>query len=126
MPKPARDRLARLLAGTQPPRTDSASLRLPGDVLALEVTDLGSIRTPIRAAEAKRLIAAARPVQFGRGEETLEDASVRDTWELTPDHVWIGGPRCQAHLNEALEHFRDVLGLPAGARLTAELHSMLV
>ena len=126
MPKPARDRLARLLAGTQPTRADSAMLRLPGDVLAVEITDLGSIRTPIRAAEARRLIGAARPAHFGRGEETLSDASVRDTWELVPDQVRIGGPRWQAHLDAALEHFRDELGLPAGARLTAELHSMLI
>jgi len=47
MPKPARDRLARLLAGTEPARADSATLRLPGDALELEVTGLGPIKTPI-------------------------------------------------------------------------------
>lgn len=126
MAKHARDRLARLLAGTEPTRADSAMLRLPGDALELEVIDLGPIKTPIRAAQAKRLIGAARPAQFGRGEETLSDASVRDTWELTPDQVSLGGQTWQAHLDVALEHFSNELGLPAGARLTAELHSMLV
>lgn len=126
MPKPARDRLARLLAGAEPTRVDSAMLRLPGEVLELEVTDLGPVKTPIRAAVAKRLIAAAHPAQFGRGKETLSDPSVRDTWEVTPDHVHLGGPAWQAQLDSALEHFCTELGLPGGSRLTAELHSMLV
>ena len=126
MPTHARDRLAQLLAGTGPARADSAKLELPGDVLELEVTDLGPIKTPIRAAQAKRLIGAARPAQFGRGEETLRDVSVRDTWELTPDQVSLGGRTWQAHLDAALEHFCDELGLPVGARLTAELQSLLV
>jgi predicted 2-oxoglutarate/Fe(II)-dependent dioxygenase YbiX len=101
-------------------------LRLPGDVLELEVRGLGPITIPIRAAQAKRLIEAARPAQFGRGQETLSDASVRDTWELTPEQVHLGGPAWQAHLDAALEQFCDELGLPTGARLTAELHSLLV
>ncbi len=126
MPNPARDRLARLLAGTGPAGADSAMLRLPGDVLKLEVANLGPIQTPIRAAQAKQLIGTARPAQYGRGEDTLSDTSVRDTWEVAPDQVSIGGPTWQAHLDAALEDFCDELGLPAGARLTAELHSLLV
>ncbi len=126
MPKPARDRLVHLLAGTEPKRADTAMLRMPRGILSLEVDGLGPIPTPIRAAQAKRLIGAARPAQFGRGEQTLSDASVRDTWELTPDQVRLGGPEWQAHLDVALDHFRDELGLPFDTRLTAELHSMLV
>lgn len=126
MPHPARDRLAHLLAGTEPPRADSAMLHLPGDILSLDVADLGPVTTPVRAPQAKRLISAARPAHFGRGEETPRDPSVRDTWELTPDQVSLGGPRWHAHLNAALEHFREELGMPAGSQLTAELHSMLV
>jgi hypothetical protein len=126
MPISARERLARLLAGTQPARADSAMVRLPGDILELEVTGLGLVKTPIRATQAKRLIEAARPAQFGRGEETLSDTSVRDTWELAADQVGLGGPGWEAHLEAALEHFCDELGLPAGSRLRAEPHSLLV
>ncbi|WP_026818318.1 2OG-Fe(II) oxygenase family protein [Arthrobacter castelli] len=126
MPKTARDRLARLLAGTGPTRADSAMLRLPGDVLTLEVANLSPTQTPIRAAQAKQLIGAAHPAQYGRGEDTLSDTSVRDTWEVAPDQVNLGGPTWQAHLEAALDDFCDELGLPAGARLTAELQSLLV
>jgi len=126
MASTARDRLAQLLAGDQGTRSDAAELRLPGDALTLHVADVGPVPLPVRAAQAKRLIAVARPAQFGRGEETLSDTSVRDTWELSPDQVSIGGPTWDAHLDAALAHFRDELGLPAGSRLRAEVHSLLV
>ena len=122
----ARDRLAHLLAGDQAARSDTAMLRLPGDALKLHVADVGPVTLPVRAAQAKRLIAAARPALFGHGEETLSDTSVRDTWELTPDQVILGGASWDAHLNAALAHFRDDLSLPASSSLRAELHSLLV
>ena len=63
---------------------------------------------------------------FGRGEEMLADTSVRDTWELTPDQITLGGPGWTALTDRALEHFRDKLGLTRTSRLRAERHSMLV
>jgi len=122
----ARDRLARLLAGDQAVGSQSAMLRLPGDAVEMHVTDVGALTLPVRAATAKRLISVARPALFGRGQETLSDRSVRDTWELTPAQVTLGGPRWDAHLEAALTHLRDELGLPPGSQLRAELHSLLV
>jgi hypothetical protein len=121
-----RDRLVRLLGGDEAVGSDSAMLRLPGDALELHVSDVGGITLPVRAAQAKRLIAAARPAMFGRGEETLSDQAIRDTWELTPAQVTLGGPKWDAQLEIALAHFRDELGLPPGSQLRAELHSLLV
>jgi len=122
----ARDRLAHLLAGDQAARSDTAMLRLPGDALKLHVADVGPVTLPVRAAQAKRLIAVARPALFGHGEETLSDRSVRDTWKLTPDQVILKGASWDAHLNAALARFRDDLSLPASSSLRAELHSLLV
>lgn len=51
---------------------------------------------------------------------------MRDTWELTPAQVTLGGPEWNAHLEAALTRFREELGLPADSRLRAELHSLLV
>lgn len=126
MPKTARERLAQILADVEPDGADSAMLRLPGDVLELCVDGVGPVQTPIRAAQAKQLITAARPAGYGRGEQTLNDASVRDTWEIAPDRVTLGGTAWQACLDAALEQFGEELGLPEGTWLTAELHSMLV
>jgi hypothetical protein len=55
---------------------------------AAEEVRRARVRTPL----AKKLIAVARSAMFGRGEETLSDANVRDKWELTPDQITLGGP----------------------------------
>ncbi len=101
-------------------------LRLPGDAVEVDVTDVGALTLPVRAATAKSLISVARPALFGRGQKTISDRSVRDTWELTPAQVTLGGPKWDAHLEDALTHFRDELGIPADSQLRAELHSLLV
>lgn len=126
MPKTARERLAQLLADSEPARPFSAQLRAPAHVLELEVSGVGPVGLPVRAPLAKKLIAAARPASFGRGEETLTDTAVRDTWELAPGQLTFGGSDWAALLDGALEHFRDELGLPRMSQLRAEPHSMLV
>lgn len=126
MTKTARERLARVFAGAEPAGAFSAQLLAPAQMLELEVSGVGPVRLPVRAPSAKKLIAVARPAMFGRGEQTLTDTGVRDTWELTPDQFTIGGSGWTALLDGALEHFRDELGLPPRARLHAEPHSMLV
>ena len=122
----ARERLARLLSDSEPTRAFSAQLLAPEHLLQLEVAGVGPVHLTVRAPLAKKLITVARPAMFGRGEQTLADTSVRDTWELTPDQITLGGPGWTALLDRALEHFRDELGLPWPSRLRAELHSMLV
>jgi hypothetical protein len=126
MAKTARERLTQLFDDTEPAGSFSAQLLAPTHLLQLEVPGVGPVHLPVRAPLAKKLIAVARPAMFGRGEETLTDTGVRDTWELTPDQITLGGPGWPALLDGALEHFRDELGLPRRARLRAEPHSMLV
>ena len=116
----ARERLAHLLRDSEPAGSFSAQLMAPPHVLQLEVSGVGPVGLPVRAPLAKKLIAVARPAMFGRGEETLTDTSVRDTWELTPDQITLGGPGWTALMERALEHFRDELGLPRTSRLRAE------
>ncbi|MFD2468035.1 2OG-Fe(II) oxygenase [Amycolatopsis silviterrae] len=126
MAKTARERLARLFASTGQAGSFSAQLQAPAQAVELEVSGVGPVRLPVRAPAAKKLIAVARPAMFGRGEQTLTDTGVRDTWELTPDQFTLGGSGWTALLDDALEHFRDELGLLRRARLRAEPHSILV
>lgn len=121
----ARSRLAQVLAGNGASHVDAAMVHLPSTAVNLDVNGVGSIKLPVRPAQAKQLIAHARRASFGRGEDTLHDASVRDTWELVPEQVTLGA-EWDTVLNRALTHFRDELGVPAGLQLRAELHSMLV
>ncbi len=126
MTKPARERLAQLLGGSQRDKTFSTSMHADPSMLSLQVTGVGPVTLPVRAPMAKKLIAAARPAHFGQGEETLLDRSVRDTWEITPEQFTIGGLDWPRLLDEVLGHVRETLGVPKGARLWVEPHSMLV
>ena len=126
MGRTARERLARLLDDAEAPGSFSAQILAPADALRVEVVGLGAVQTPVRGPLAKKLIAVGRPAKFGRAEQTLTDTSVRDTWEITPDLVTLGGPAWEATLGAVLDDVRDELGLPPTTRLRAELHAMLV
>ena len=75
-------------------------------------------------AKARKLASLGQPARFGRGEQTLTDPDVRDTWEI-PKHLvraeWNG-----AALQVILATVKEELGLPNAAELTADLHSLLV
>jgi hypothetical protein len=122
----ARERLAKLLDDAEAPGAFSAQILAPADALKVEVDGVGAVQTPVRTPLAKKLIAVAQPAKFGRGEQTLTDASVRDTWEITPNLVTLGGPTWEATLGAVLDNVGDELGLPPTTRLRAELHAMLV
>src|SRR5215469_16594112 len=117
-----RERLVRVLDGSLAPGAFSAQLSVPARDVRLTVAGAGPISLPVKAPQAKQMIACARPARFGRGEQTLTDLSVRDTWEIMPDQVTLTGLDWDAILAEV----RDELGLPARARLLAEPHALLV
>ena len=119
----ARDRLGRMLRGEET-SAFSVELKARPDDLALEVEGFGAVKFPVTAAKARKLIELGRPARFGRGEETLTDPGVRDTWEIPKKLVratW-NAPM----LAVILATVKEELGLPSGAELTADLHSLLV
>jgi hypothetical protein len=119
----ARDRLARTLLGGAE-AAFSAELTLRAENLRLVVEGFGPVRFPVTPAKARKLASLGQPARFGRGEQTLTDPDVRDTWEI-PRHLvraeWTGGA-----LQVILATVKEELGLPDAAELTAELHSLLV
>jgi hypothetical protein len=119
----ARDRLARTLRGDVQ-TAFSVELTAETDDLRLEVEGFGPVKFPVTPARARKLVELGQPARFGRGEETLTDPDVRDTWEI-PKHLvraeWDGGA-----LQDILATAKDELGLPHAATLTADLHSFLV
>jgi 2OG-Fe(II) oxygenase superfamily len=119
----ARDRLARTLRGdTQAAFSVELTARL--DDLSLEVEGFGPVKFPVTPAKARKLLGLGQPARFGRGEETLTDPDVRDTWEI-PDHL-VRAEWDAAALKDILATVKEELGLPHAAELTAELHSLLV
>jgi hypothetical protein len=122
----ARDRFATLLGETMAAGAFSARRTARPDDLRLEVRGVGPIALPVSVGQAKELCSIGRPARFGKGEQTLLDANVRDTWEIPESLVKIDEPRWNATLRPVLDRLRADLGLPAGCALTADFHSMLV
>ena len=119
----ARDRLGRTLRGDA---QDAFSVELTSrtDDLNLDVEGFGHVRFPVTPAKARKLLGLGRPARFGRGEETVTDPDVRDTWEI-PKHL-VRAEWNDAKLKVILETVKEELGLPNAAELTADLHSLLV
>src|SRR5579863_4574896 len=82
----ARDRLARMLRGDVK-SAFSVELTARTDDLGLEVDGFGPVRFPVTPAKARKLLGLGQPARFGRGEETLTDPDVRDTWEIPKNLV---------------------------------------
>jgi predicted 2-oxoglutarate/Fe(II)-dependent dioxygenase YbiX len=119
----ARDRMARLL-DEEAAAAASVELKAATSDLRLAVEGIGPVPFPVTPATARKLIAAGQPARFGRGEDTLTDKAVRDTWEI-PKHL-VRASWDEAVLEDALATARDELGLPYGCSLTADFHSLLV
>jgi predicted 2-oxoglutarate/Fe(II)-dependent dioxygenase YbiX len=119
----ARDRLARTLRGDVA-TPFSVELTTRTSDLSLAVDGLGPVKFPVTPAKARKLASLGQPAQFGRGEQTLTNPDVRDTWEIPKPLVhaeWSG-----AALQDILATVKEGLGLPNAAELTADLHSLLV
>ena len=119
----ARDRLARTLRGDVQAAFSVTLTAAMGD-LNLEVEGFGHVKFPVTPAKARKLLGLGRPARFGRGEETVTDADVRDTWEI-PKHL-IRAEWNDAAMKVILATVKEELGLPNAAALTADLHSLLV
>ena len=119
----ARDRLARTLRGDVQ-TAFSVELTARTDDLSLEVEGFGPVKFPVTPAKARKLLGLGQPARFGRGEETVTDPDVRDTWEI-PRHL-VRDEWNDPTLKDVLATVKEELGLPNAAELTADLHSLLV
>jgi 2OG-Fe(II) oxygenase superfamily len=119
----ARDRLARTLRGDAQTAFSVEMAAKMAD-LSLDVEGFGRVKFPVTPAKARKLLGLGRPARFGRGEQTLTDPDVRDTWEI-PKHL-VRAEWNDARLKVILATVREELGLPNAAELTADLHSLLV
>jgi len=94
--------------------------------LALSVKGVGPITFPVSKATVRKLRSVARPAKYGKGTATIEDRRVRDSWVVPKSRVKLDGRRWRKTLGPQLEAIHADLGLPAGTRLRARLHDLLV
>lgn len=110
------------------------TIRRPGDFYVSGTFDLippgihidgfGPLSLPVLPDQAARLIAAATPAPFGRGEDTVIDTEVRRSWQIGPERVSIAGKRWGATLDAIVA--RAAAGLGAGDGVEAEFYKLLV
>jgi hypothetical protein len=55
----------------------------------LNVDGVGPLGLPLTEAAAKRLISGSRQAPVGKGERTVVDTTVRDTWEIDAAKVFV-------------------------------------
>ena len=120
----ARERLARTLLRGDAQSAFSVELTAKMADLSLQVEGFGQVRFPVTPAKARKLVGLGQPARFGRGEETVADPDVRDTWEI-PRHL-VRARWDDAALTDILATVKEELGLPNAAGLTADLHSLLI
>lgn len=120
------EQIADLLSEAGAPGSFSAKQTRPAEDLHLEVKGLGRLRFPVPRRQAEQLCQIGRLARYGQGEKTLLDRQVRDTWEIPKGRVKIDPRRWKRTLLPVLARLGEDLEVPAGHRLKAEFHAMLV
>ena len=91
----------------------------------MEVDPTGPISFPIPEAQIRDLIARAERAPYGKGPETRVDTAVRDTWQIAPERVRLGGKTWDATFGQILDAATEGLGCGENG-LAAELYKLLV
>lgn len=95
----------------------------------LVVEGLGPIGLPLSTVEACRLRSVCRRAPFGKGERTIVDTEVRDTWELDPQNFTFASPAWDRWINDvALPKVCEGLGVSTtpSSPPRAELYKLLL
>lgn len=91
----------------------------------LEVEGFGEIAYPVNAAQANGLIAIAQKAPFGKGNQTLVDTTVRNTWEIDAAKLTFHNSRWADFLNKAIARIKPDLGLE-DYKIAAHLYKLLI
>lgn len=62
---------------------------LPG----LNVNGIGAIGLPLVSSQMQEMIKLCEQAPYGKGEDTIVDTSVRNTWQLSPTQFQITNPK---------------------------------
>lgn len=88
----------------------------PDDILGLPLAD----------SHVKSIIESSTQAPFGRGEATIVDTSVRNTWQLSPERFSINSNKWSERLRALLNKVTSDLGCDAKKVVTCELYKLLL
>lgn len=114
----------------QPPGAFASFRALPATMtgsLGLAVDGVGTIDWPLQEAQARQIIEKARQAPYGKGEATIVDTSVRNTWELDTSQFTLQGTAEWASVMDTMiAHVGHDLGIADSSAIRAEPYKMLV
>jgi predicted 2-oxoglutarate/Fe(II)-dependent dioxygenase YbiX len=90
----------------------------------LTVQGLGMLSLPFQHCQLSALLARAELAPFGRGEQTLVDTAVRNTWQIDAGQLSFGGRNWAASLAAIVARAADGLGVLEP--VSAQLYKLLV
>jgi hypothetical protein len=106
----------------------------PGDFYAQGTTELlppsllvdgvGPIALPLLPVQAEQLVAVAERAPYGRGPDTIIDTTERDSWQIGPDRVYLGGRHWSRTLATMVASAAEGLGI--SDPVEAEFYKMLI
>ena len=86
----------------------------------------GYVGLPVGKLQAKAIIAACTQAPFGRGQETIVDTTVRNTWELEPSQFTITNPQWNSHLENLAAVVKKELGCDLKLSVKCDLYKFLL
>ncbi|KAI4517125.1 hypothetical protein K525DRAFT_211588 [Schizophyllum commune Loenen D] len=99
----------------------------PNPGLNLLANNIGRIGLPLNEREAKVIISGCKQAPFGKGERTVVDAQVRDTWEMDASEVQFINPEWQTYMQKMLTEVCAALGVNmAVSQPRTELYKLLL
>ncbi|MCY3754311.1 MAG: 2OG-Fe(II) oxygenase [Alphaproteobacteria bacterium] len=117
--------LERLLASVDRPGDFCAGGRSFAPMPVLAVDGVGTLSFPVPDAQVEALIAAAERAPYGKGAETLVDATVRDCRQIDASRFRLGGRAWTETFATIMDAATKGLGCPAGS-LEAVPYKLLV
>ena len=94
---------------------------------ALKINGIeGFVGVPIYEFQAKAIIAVCAQAPFGRGQETIVDTTVRNTWELDPSQFTIASPQWKSHVESLADEVQRELGCDPKLKVKCELYKFLL
>jgi hypothetical protein len=88
----------------------------------------GRVHLPLQEQSARALIETSHRAPFGKREQTLIDTSVRNTWELSPNHFELQNPTWAKYIKKITRSAVEELGFAPDDALgvRAELYKLLL
>lgn len=93
----------------------------------LHIAGIGGLGLPLYDRDIQALKQVARQAPFGKGESTIIDTSVRNTWQIDAENVSFAHPSWQEQERAVLDEVCTSLGVYGGPdNVRAEFYKLLI